>query len=151
MSSPATVQGKKYETFIGGIGADSSVGKRVFIPAYQLDLSQDGRVNRAARHLGTLAALKASLLVANKIKGEEYRDQNGKFTISFEDIRQMVMQAAEEADAAALTSVQISKDLVDQIKTLYDRSMDANTPKDQVHALQSNIKQIILGSGLFND
>ncbi len=137
MSSPATVQGQKYEAFVGGIGVPDSTEKYVFVPAYQLNLSKNGSVYKTAQHFGTLAAHRAFEQVPHEINLREYR--------------QRITRAIEEADKTSLTPVQISKDLMDQIKELYDRSVDDSTPQGQVRTLKGNIRQIILDSGLFND
>lgn len=150
MSSLATVRGQKYETFVHGIGAPSCIEKCVFIPAFQLNLNQDGSVNPTEQHLQTLAAYRASQVVLNKIHSSQYRDQKGNFTISLQDRRRMVIQAMKEADKTSITSIQIPKDLADQIKELYDRSVDDNTSQGQARALKTDIRQIILNSGLFN-
>ena len=61
----------------------------------------------------------------------------------------LIKQARDEANKTALTPVLIPTDLVSRIKTLYAKSVDGNTPQDQVPSLKQKMRQLILNSELF--
>ncbi len=153
MSNPATVQGQKYETFVAGIGASSYVEKCIFIPApYQLNLSADGGVRNQRRHLMTSAAAEAMRAVCDQVNSKKLCDEKGEdFLRTRRSVDLLMREAIEQADRTALTPVQIPKGLLDQIKELYDQSVDDNTPQGRVPVLKRNMKQLIQESNIFDE
>lgn len=151
ISVAESVQGQRYKSMVDGIGAPSYVQKNIFIPDYQLNFCQDGKVHKMERPLITLAASKALDAVVSKINSREYREQKGDLAISSMDNDLLIKQAMEKANETALTPVQISKDLVEQIKELYEKSVDDNTRLGQVRPLEGRIKQLIQESRIFDN
>jgi len=148
--STTLIQGQKYESLLIGFGVPDKIETSIFIPNYELNLSQNGTVQKTKKHRETLAAYTAFLEVHYDFhNSEKYRDREGNY--SGVEYSRLIAQAEKEADRTALTSVQIPKDLLDQIKGLHEESVAAHTEQNQMRRLNSNINKLIQSSGIFNE
>lgn len=142
MGSAVFVQGQMYESRVWGPGGYTE--RRLFIPAYQLTICERGHVSKGARSESS-AASRAMDLALEKI--DAYRKQGT--VISFEAEGYFILRSIRETDNRALTSVRIPKDVVDQIKKLYEKNMDPAAPPQKPFLLHPDIVKVIRDARLF--
>lgn len=160
-ATATTVQGQRYQF---ESAATRTIHTAIFIEEYSLNISDDGGV--FGRMFPRLAATKAMFEAAEKemqqyqgriltkeTKGGEAANEEFEGLPTDQEMERAfahVDAVREAADEAALTPVQVSRDLVVRIKTLYERSIHAITPQSEVRYLVAEIKHIVRVSGLFS-